>query len=87
MTRRPPHISASILNADFARLGDEVARATTGGVDSIHLDVMDGRFVGNISFGAPVVVALRPHSDLPFHTHLMIEGPALRGRLRGAGVI
>jgi ribulose-phosphate 3-epimerase len=73
--RRPPHLSASILNADFARLGDEVARATAGGVDSIHLDVMDGHFVGNISFGAPVVAALRPHSTLPFHAHLMIEDP------------
>lgn len=75
MTARPPHISASVLNADFARLGEEVVRATAGGVDSIHLDVMDGRFVGNISFGAPVVAALRSHSQLPFHAHLMIEDP------------
>jgi ribulose-phosphate 3-epimerase len=75
MTERPPHISASVLNADFARLGEEVVRATTGGVDSIHLDVMDGHFVGNISFGAPVVAALRPHSQLPFHAHLMIDDP------------
>ena len=75
MTARPPHLSASVLNADFARLGDEVARATAGGVDSIHLDVMDGHFVGNISFGAPVVAALRPHSQLPFHAHLMIQDP------------
>jgi ribulose-phosphate 3-epimerase len=75
MTGRPPHLSASVLNADFARLGEEVARATAGGVDSIHLDVMDGHFVGNISFGAPVVAALRPHSQLPFHAHLMIEDP------------
>ena len=57
MSRRPPHLSASILNADFSRLGEEVERATAGGVDSIHLDVMDGRFVDNISFGAPVVAA------------------------------
>jgi ribulose-phosphate 3-epimerase len=75
MAGRRPHLSASVLNADFARLGDEVARATAGGVDSIHLDVMDGRFVDNISFGAPVVAALRPHSDLPFHAHLMIQEP------------
>lgn len=75
MTRRPPHLSASILNADFARLGEEVARAAAGGVDSIHLDVMDGHFVGNISFGAPVVAALRPHTGIPFHAHLMIEDP------------
>jgi ribulose-phosphate 3-epimerase len=74
-SRRPPHVSASILNADFARLGEEVARATAGGVDSIHLDVMDGHFVDNISFGAPVVAALRGYSTLPFHAHLMIEDP------------
>ena len=72
---RAAHLSASVLNADFARLGDEVARAAAGGVDSIHLDVMDGRFVPNISFGAPVVAALRSHTALPFHTHLMIEEP------------
>jgi ribulose-phosphate 3-epimerase len=75
VARRPPHISASVLNADFARLGDDVARAAAGGVDSIHLDVMDGHFVDNISFGAPVVAALRPHAALPFHAHLMIEEP------------
>jgi len=68
-------VSASVLNADFARLGEELARAAAGGVDSIHLDVMDGHFVGNISFGTPVVAALRPHSALPFHAHLMIEDP------------
>jgi ribulose-phosphate 3-epimerase len=75
MGRRPPHLSASLLNADFARLGDEVARAAAGGVDSIHLDVMDGHFVDNISFGAPVVAAVRPRTDLPFHAHLMIDQP------------
>jgi ribulose-phosphate 3-epimerase len=75
MGRRAPHLSASLLNADFAQLGDEVARATAGGVDSIHLDVMDGHFVENISFGAPVVAAVRPHTDLPFHAHLMIDRP------------
>jgi len=75
MTRRPAQMSASVLNADFARLGEEVARAAAGGVDSIHLDVMDGHFVPNISFGAPVVAALRPHTAIPFHAHLMIEDP------------
>ncbi len=64
-----------MLNADFARLGEEVARAEAGGVDSIHLDVMDGHFVSNISFGAPVVAALRAHSSVPFHAHLMIDHP------------
>jgi ribulose-phosphate 3-epimerase len=72
---RPPQISASVLNADFARLGDEVRRAVDGGVDSIHLDVMDGHFVGNISMGPVVVDALRPHATLPFHSHLMISQP------------
>ncbi len=70
-----PHISASILNADFARLGEEVRRAVDGGVDSIHLDVMDGHFVDNITLGPVVVGALRPHADVPFHSHLMISRP------------
>ena len=75
MNRREPQISASILNADFAALGSEVARAVDGGVDSIHLDVMDGHFVDNLSLGPVVVDALRPHAALPFHTHLMISQP------------
>jgi ribulose-phosphate 3-epimerase len=70
-----PQISASILNADFARLGSEIERAVAAGVDSIHLDVMDGHFVDNISFGPVVVEALRPHTSLPFHSHLMIRQP------------
>jgi ribulose-phosphate 3-epimerase len=72
---RPPHISASILNADFARLGEEVERAVVAGVDSIHLDVMDGHFVGNISLGPVVVGAVRSRSRLPYHSHLMISQP------------
>lgn len=72
---RPPQISASILNADFAALGAEVERAELGGVDSIHLDVMDGHFVPNLSLGPVVADALRPHSALPFHSHLMISRP------------
>lgn len=70
-----PHISASILNADFSRLGEEVRRADAGGVDSIHLDVMDGHFVDNLTMGPVVVESLRPHSRLPFHSHLMIDNP------------
>jgi ribulose-phosphate 3-epimerase len=70
-----PQISASILNADFSRLGGEVERAVAAGVDSIHLDVMDGHFVDNISFGPVVVEALRPYASLPFHSHLMISQP------------
>jgi len=72
---RPPQISASILNADFAKLGSEVRRATQGGVDSIHLDVMDGHFVPNITMGPVVVEAVRAESPLPFHSHLMISEP------------
>jgi ribulose-phosphate 3-epimerase len=75
MTVRPPQISASILTADFARLGEEVRRAVAGGVDSIHLDVIDGHFVGNITMGPVVIGALRPHATLPFHSHLMISEP------------
>jgi ribulose-phosphate 3-epimerase len=75
MTVRRPQISASILTADFARLGEEVRRAVAGGVDSIHLDVMDGHFVDNITMGPVVVEALRPHATLPYHSHLMISEP------------
>jgi ribulose-phosphate 3-epimerase len=79
-------ISASILNADFGRLGDEVRRAEAGGVDSVHLDVMDGHFVDNLTMGPVVVEGLRPHSDLPFHSHLMIDNPlAWVGRFAEAG--
>ena len=73
--RDRPHISASILNADFSRLGDEVRRADAGGVDSIHLDVMDGHFVDNLTMGPVVVDSVRAHSALPFHSHLMVSNP------------
>ena len=73
--RASPQLSASILNADFSRLGEEVRRATMGGVESIHLDVMDGHFVDNLTFGPIMVEAARPHSALPFHSHLMISRP------------
>ena len=75
MTARSPQISASVLNADFARLGAEVERAVAGGVDSIHLDVMDGHFVRNITMGPVVVEAVRPFSSVPYHSHLMISRP------------
>jgi len=82
----PPQISASVLNADFGRLADEVRRATDGGVDSIHLDVMDGHFVDNLTMGPGVVGAVRPASDLPFHSHLMIDNPlAYAERFADAG--
>jgi len=70
-----PQISASILNADFGQLADEVRRAADGGVDSIHLDVMDGHFVDNLTMGPIVVEAIRPATSLPFHAHLMIDNP------------
>jgi ribulose-phosphate 3-epimerase len=68
-------ISASITTADFGNLAGEVRRADAGGVDSLHLDVMDGHFVDNITFGQGVIAALRHTSELPFHTHLMISRP------------
>jgi ribulose-phosphate 3-epimerase len=82
----PVHLSASILNADFARIGDEVARADDAGVDSIHLDVMDGHFVDNLTFGPVVVESIRDRSALPFHAHLMISNPlAFAERFADAG--
>ena len=68
-------LAPSILSADFARLGEEVAEVTRAGADYIHVDVMDGHFVPNISIGAPVVAAIRPLTSLPLDVHLMIEHP------------
>jgi len=68
-------IAPSILSADFARLADEVAEAEAAGADWIHVDVMDGRFVPNITVGMPVVAALRRATTLPLDVHLMIENP------------
>lgn len=68
-------LAPSILSADFARLGEQVAEVTKAGADYIHVDVMDGHFVPNITIGAPVVAALRPLTHLPLDVHLMIENP------------
>ncbi len=68
-------LAPSILAADFANLGAEIAAATRGGADQIHVDVMDGHFVPNLTIGVPVVKSLRKATTLPLDVHLMIEDP------------
>jgi ribulose-phosphate 3-epimerase len=68
-------IAPSILSANFAYLADEIRKVETAGADMLHIDVMDGHFVPNITFGPPVVAALRKVTNLPFDVHLMIDNP------------
>lgn len=75
MDKNTIKIAPSILAADFARLGEQVAEAERAGADRIHVDVMDGHFVPNISMGAPIVKSLRKVTRLPLETHLMISDP------------
>jgi ribulose-phosphate 3-epimerase len=68
-------LAPSILSADFSKLGESVALISKKGGDWVHIDVMDGHFVPNMTFGPPVIAALRQYSDLPFDVHLMVNAP------------
>ena len=69
-------IAPSMLSADFSILRDEIKSVELAGADYLHIDVMDGHFVPNLTFGVPVVKAIRPHTALPFDVHLMVTNPA-----------
>lgn len=71
-----PVVTPSILDCDFSRIGEEIAALERAGVRAVHLDVMDGHFVPNITYGPPVIDDWRPRTDLPFDAHLMISDPA-----------
>jgi len=71
----PPVITPSLLNCDFARMTEELAALEKAGVVAVHLDVMDGHFVPNLSYGPPVIARWRPRTNLPFDAHLMMSDP------------
>ena len=83
---RTPRIAPSVLSADLGRLKEQVAEAKAGGAEWLHVDVMDGRFVPNLTFGAPLIKALRKVSDLPLDVHLMVVEHVLHCRQRGGGI-
>lgn len=74
-TKQPIKLAPSILSADFGRLGEQISQVVQGGADYIHVDIMDGHFVPNITFGPLLVEAIRPYTTLPLDVHLMIEDP------------
>ncbi len=90
LRRQAPLLMPSLLACDFANLEREIEAITAAGVHALHLDVMDGHFVPNLSFGLPVIEAIRAVTDLPLDVHLMIDNPAqyvARYREAGADVI
>ncbi len=68
-------VAPSLLSADFSQLGEEVRAVEKAGADWIHIDVMDGHFVPNLTIGPMIIKSLKPHTSLPFDVHLMIEDP------------